>query len=543
MDAQLRKDMLEFLTPLPAMQTEKGRRAPLLSAGLDAILAQTDLSGAPRDAVTLLVNALEQYGTIGDTLALVTFLQEIARQVGTDKQRQIQNFCQRLIQQQNESQQPHISDEQTQAGVQGQHITAQHDYFEHIEGQAQVFTGPVNIYQGTPPPASPEPTRRAAAKGQRRKEAQMSAQEASPEEWDVFICYAREDVEMAKRLYDDLERAGVSPWLDRKKLLPGQNWKRAIKQAMKDSAYVLALLSSNSVSKTGYVQKELREALDLLEHFPPSKIFIIPARLDDCRPVDERLQDLHRVDLFSSYEEGLERIMQVLVSDSKEEKVRKSTQLSDQPAHESEQTKKTPCPSNFKRLEQALYEEVPITSPSIKKLTYVVDKTTGKKPRIQSKPLTVSTEEYWKTFKLNENSRPREYIQNDFEDQGELVVDHATGLMWQKSGSENYMNYAKTQEYVEELNRQKFAGHDDWRLPTIPELMSLLEPEKQPNGLYMGPIFDVKKQYYWCWSADRLPAGEKSSPELAWVVLFHYGYVSWLGVKGDDYVRVVRSRQ
>ncbi|MCP5086436.1 MAG: hypothetical protein GY952_06510 [Rhodobacteraceae bacterium] len=97
MDAQLRKDMLEFLTPLPSMQTEKGRWALLLAAGLDAILAQTDLSGSPRETTPLLVNALEQYGAVGNTPVLVTFLREVATQVGEDKQAAIQSFCEQLL--------------------------------------------------------------------------------------------------------------------------------------------------------------------------------------------------------------------------------------------------------------------------------------------------------------------------------------------------------------------------------------------------------------------------------------------------------------
>ncbi len=38
----------------------------------------------------------------------------------------------------------------------------------------------------------------------------------------VFISYAREDYETAKRLYDDLKKAGVSPWMDENDLISGQ---------------------------------------------------------------------------------------------------------------------------------------------------------------------------------------------------------------------------------------------------------------------------------------------------------------------------------
>lgn len=135
--------------------------------------------------------------------------------------------------------------------------------------------------------------------------------------------------------------------------------------------------------------------------------------------------------------------------------------------------------------------------------------------------------------------RPLEYIQNDYEDQGEVVLDHATGLMWQKSGSPESLIYADAQKYVEELNRQQFAGHKNWRLPTIPELMSLLEPEKQSHDLYINSMFDAEQ--WWCWSADRLPAGEGGASGAAWLVHFLSGLVYWPSLSNEGYMRAVRS--
>ena len=132
----------------------------------------------------------------------------------------------------------------------------------------------------------------------------------APATWDMFICYAREDLPTAKRLHDELARAGIAAWLDKKRLIGGQNWKIEVKKAMQRSRCILALLSSHSVSKIGYAQKELREALEMLEHLPPDRILIIPVRLDDCEPAHEQLRDLHWIDLFESYDEGLAKIVQ-----------------------------------------------------------------------------------------------------------------------------------------------------------------------------------------------------------------------------------------
>jgi hypothetical protein len=93
-----------------------------------------------------------------------------------------------------------------------------------------------------------------------------------------------------------------------------------------------------------------------------------------------------------------------------------------------------------------------------------------------------------------------------------VVVDHATGLMWQQSGSPYYMTYAEAEKYIRDLNNQRFLGYNDWRLPTLEEAMSLMEPKKH-GDLYIDPQFD--KTQRWIWTGDKESAG------LAWVVGFH----------------------
>jgi hypothetical protein len=123
-----------------------------------------------------------------------------------------------------------------------------------------------------------------------------------------FISYAKEDGELAERLYEDLRRFGADPWLDRHALRGGESWKQAIREALRNSTHVLTLISARSVSKTGFVQNELRQALEILDSVPPGKIFIVPVRLDDSTPRHEKLKDLHWIDLFPEYETGLKRI-------------------------------------------------------------------------------------------------------------------------------------------------------------------------------------------------------------------------------------------
>ncbi len=138
------------------------------------------------------------------------------------------------------------------------------------------------------------------------KESRFSEGKKAPK---VFISYAREDQVQAERLYDDLKKAEADPWLDKENILAGQNWKTAIGRALRDSDYVILMLSAHSVSKRGYVQVEMKRALDLLDEFPPDDIFVIPARLDDCSVLEEKLRVLNMVDLFQDWEAGVDRIL------------------------------------------------------------------------------------------------------------------------------------------------------------------------------------------------------------------------------------------
>ena len=127
----------------------------------------------------------------------------------------------------------------------------------------------------------------------------------------VFISYAREDEKTARRLYADLKRVGIDPWLDVHDLLPGTEWRFAVKKAIRESRFFIALLSSCSISKIGFVQNEFKEALDVLDSFPEGEIFIIPIRLDNCT-VPVRFAKLNWVDLFVSYDKGLNKIKKVI---------------------------------------------------------------------------------------------------------------------------------------------------------------------------------------------------------------------------------------
>jgi hypothetical protein len=125
----------------------------------------------------------------------------------------------------------------------------------------------------------------------------------------IFLAYVQEDAACAERLYEDLRSHGFDPWLDRKKLLPGQNWPRAIQRAIEVSDFFLACLSGKAVQKKGQFQAELRYALDCAATMPLDQVFLVPVRLEPC-PVPPRIsREFQYVDLFPDWEAGVERVV------------------------------------------------------------------------------------------------------------------------------------------------------------------------------------------------------------------------------------------
>jgi hypothetical protein len=128
----------------------------------------------------------------------------------------------------------------------------------------------------------------------------------------VFIAYAREDRAEARKLYRALKDHGLEPWMDEQKLLPGQNWPRAIERAMEVSDYVLMCFSRRAVGKRGFFQSELRYALDVAARVPLDEIFLLPVRLSECELPLQVARQTQYIDLFPDWEIGLKALLNVM---------------------------------------------------------------------------------------------------------------------------------------------------------------------------------------------------------------------------------------
>ena len=113
------------------------------------------------------------------------------------------------------------------------------------------------------------------------------------------------------------------------------------------------------------------------------------------------------------------------------------------------------------------------------------------------------------------------------------VCDDAAGLMWQEGGSEVPITRPDALAYVRELNQTAFAGFRDWRLPTIEELLSLMEDSWRNGDLFVDEAFHTVQRS--CWSSDT--HGEKR----AWKAQFHLGYARDADMDERNWVRAVRT--
>jgi formylglycine-generating enzyme required for sulfatase activity len=99
----------------------------------------------------------------------------------------------------------------------------------------------------------------------------------------VFLCHASQDKPVVRELYQRLLTEGwIDPWLDEEKLIVGQDWDMEIEKAVETSDAVIVCLSNHSVTKEGYIQKELKTIVKKALEKPEGVIFIIPLRLEEC---------------------------------------------------------------------------------------------------------------------------------------------------------------------------------------------------------------------------------------------------------------------
>jgi serine/threonine protein kinase len=113
-----------------------------------------------------------------------------------------------------------------------------------------------------------------------------------------------------------------------------------------------------------------------------------------------------------------------------------------------------------------------------------------------------------------------------------VVVDRTTALMWHHMGSDRYMSLPVARNWISRLNRKRYAGYSDWRLPTLEEAASLMEAGKNASGLHLNPVFSGKTRSIW--TSD-------TNGKQYWIVYFDHGFVDVNWPQFNGYVRPVRT--
>ena len=111
-----------------------------------------------------------------------------------------------------------------------------------------------------------------------------------PDTPSVFLSYTSADRSRVVPYFEHLKSAGFNVWMDTT-IKGGQNWDFEIQQALKKASLIVCFFSSGSLNRRGYVQREIKIALDFASEKLESDIFLIQ---DDRNKEDIRFEFLGR---------------------------------------------------------------------------------------------------------------------------------------------------------------------------------------------------------------------------------------------------------
>jgi serine/threonine protein kinase len=156
---------------------------------------------------------------------------------------------------------------------------------------------------------------------------------------------------------------------------------------------------------------------------------------------------------------------------------------------------------------------------------------------LRTQPVKVGIREARRLFALDALWRPLCLVEREKKtyrrNEDDTVSDATTGLQWQRQGSDFPLTWTNARAYVNDLNSNGFAGAADWRLPTVDELVSLLERPPVLRDFCLPSVFDPSPAYLW--TCDR------KSFNAAWFVSAAMAFVGWQDFSCRFHVRAVRS--
>jgi len=309
----------------------------------------------------------------------------------------------------------------------------------------------------------------------------------------IFISHAWEDNELSRKLARNLMRDGANVWIYFTQIDIGHQLPETSKQAI-EWCDTFVLIWSKFAASSYCVSLEWQNALHLNKN-------IIQCLADNSKR-SASLRSFYHLD-FSNFEKGYSNLTHFININASEKILPQN--IDDEDINLSESTSTL---IQFREMPENLSED-----------------------RVEA---MIQKYDFF-DVKRNESGLG---IQTQFEIQefnsGNVIIDRSIGLMWQQAGSVETMWYDNTNNWLDELNQNKYAGYTDWRLPTLEEAMSLMMGERKNDHCYIDPLFD--KEQSSIWTADL-----SKNAHRAWVVFYSYGSCCENCLDFNNYVRAVRS--
>ena len=111
----------------------------------------------------------------------------------------------------------------------------------------------------------------------------------------VFLSYASQDAETARRICEALRALGITVWFDQSELRGGDAWDASIRKQIRECALFVPLISANSNSRSeGYFRMEWKLAVDRSHLIAEDQAFLLPVAIDDAPEGAARVPDRFR---------------------------------------------------------------------------------------------------------------------------------------------------------------------------------------------------------------------------------------------------------
>jgi TolB-like protein/cytochrome c-type biogenesis protein CcmH/NrfG len=137
----------------------------------------------------------------------------------------------------------------------------------------------------------------------------------------VFLSYASEDLQAARRICDTLRAAGIEVWFDQSALRGGDAWDASIRRQIRSCALFIPVISANAHAREeGYFRLEWKLAVDRSHLMAGTRAFLLPVVIDDTPQEDERIPERFRELQWSRLPDGkapagfVQRVQQLLAS-------------------------------------------------------------------------------------------------------------------------------------------------------------------------------------------------------------------------------------